>query len=77
MRDRPTSEGCALPELTPDFNWELAKLIYDELERIDPQPPDTPFEALGDFDKEMYHTVAARIFGIIKLRSRTSAETTS
>lgn len=62
----------------PDEVIALAKVIYEELERIDPTPGQfVPYEELDFIDQESMRCAAAAVFREIRSRSVTRPTTAS
>jgi hypothetical protein len=55
----------------PDELLDLARLLYEEMERLDPTPDLVPFDDLRFFDKELYRCAAKAILVRIKSKSVT------
>jgi hypothetical protein len=61
----------------PDELLDLAKLLYDEMERLDPWPDYVPFDQLGAMDREIYRSAAQSLFVRIRSKSVIRPTTTS
>src|SRR4051794_34561669 len=64
--DRPARGGCVMSAL-PAIRWfgddfselmDLARLLYDEMERLDPDPVAVAFDDLPFLDQEIYRCAA-------------------
>ena len=54
----------------------LGTTLYEELERLDPSDgPFVPFEALSEFERDLYEAAAESILARIKSRSKTLPQT--